>query len=666
VAALAVVLLAGAITSPAEAADLDRSTILVKFSIPSQVPGILGTYGDRASARLADGTLLVRLAAGRTSSTAVASYSRLFGVEYAEPNYVATADLGSPNDPSFSSQWSLATISAVSGWSRLFGSYPTSLGGPTIAIVDTGVQANHPDLSGRVLTGANCVGASGTCTSGNSADDNNHGTHVAGIAAASTNNGVGIAGVALTSRILPVKALSASGSGYYSAIAAGIDWAVANGAQVINMSLSGTASSTTLCNAVARAVSANVVVVTAAGNNGSSAPVYPAACSGSIGVAATTSADVAASYSNFGSPNVFVSAPGSSIYSTIAGSSYVTYSGTSMAAPHVAGLAALLRAQTPGLSVSSLKTVLATTSDKIGGVGYGSDPYGTCAGCTWSSAYGYGRINLDRALGGSAPLPPPPPPPTDTTPPTPPAGLSATASGTSINLSWTASTDSVGVTGYEVERCQGTDCSGFALIATVTTTSMVDSGVSASTAYSYRVRAKDLAGNTSPYSNTASATTATPPPPTPPPSSLTTTFPTAVTVVTGTTAGGSAASLATVDQSYYTVRSAFLSSASWYGTFSAAANASDFKVTYTGFASRTCTLSLAVYRWTTSTWVTVGTSRSIGTSQVTIADQAPSASVPPSDLRSSTGQVRVRVTCSAFTFSTYTSSGNMLQLSYRS
>ncbi len=405
-AVLAAVFLVGGIASPAHAAKADRdpSTILVKFSIPSQINGILQALGARIGARLSDGVVLVNLPAGTSVDTAVARYSSLFGVGYAEPNYIATIDaLASPNDPSFASQWSLAKISAVNGWSTLFTSYPTTTTGATIAVVDTGVQADHPDLNGKVLTGsgANCL--TGSCTAGGTADDNDHGTHVSGIAAARTNDGIGIAGVALTSPILPVKVLNASGSGSYAAIAAGVDWAVSHGANVINMSLSGSSYSATLCNAVTNAISKNVVVVAAAGNNSSNAAAYPAACPGTIGVAATDSSDAAASYSDYGSPDVFLAAPGSAIYSSIAGSSYATYNGTSMASPHVAGLVALLQTQTPGISVSSVKTILASTSDKIGGGSYGSDPYATTCtgGCTWSSTFGYGRINVDRALSAS-------------------------------------------------------------------------------------------------------------------------------------------------------------------------------------------------------------------------------------------------------------------------
>ncbi len=660
--ALAIFVLVGVVTTPAEAADRDRSTILVKFSIPSQITGILNAFGDRQSAQLSDGVVLVGLSGGTSPAAAVALYSRLFGVEYAEPNYIATtAALATPNDPSYASQWGLGKISAVSGWSRLFSSYPASTTGATIAIIDTGVQADHPDLSGRVLAGANCL--SGTCSNGNSADDNRHGTHVAGIAAARTNNGVGVAGVALTSPILPVKVLNSSGSGSYAAIAAGINWAVSHGAQVINMSLSGTSSSTTLCTAVSNAVSSGVIVVAAAGNNSSSSPVYPAACNGSIGVAATTSSDTAASsFSNFGYPNVFVSAPGDSIYSTFNGSSYGTLSGTSMAAPHVAGLAALLRTKTPGITVASVKNILATQSDKIGSSSlYSSDPFSQ--GSTWSSAYGYGRINVDRALGGggshaaasaSAGR-------RDTEPPSVPTGLTAPSSGTSVSLSWNASDDNVGVAGYEVQRCQGAGCSPATTIATPAITSLVDSGLLASTTYRYRVRAKDV-----PASPAATRPSRRRPPPRRRPARSRLPSRRPLPCTRAELVSGNAASLTSVDTNYFTVSSRFFAAPSWYGTFIVDPAASDFAVTYTGFASRTCTLALTMYRWSTGAWVTVGTSRSIGTSQVTVTDQAPSASVPASDLRSSTGQVRVRVTCSVAPGATYTSSGNMLQLSYRS
>ena len=372
----------------------------------------------------------------------------------------------------------------------------------------------------------------------------------------------------------------------------------------------------------------------------------------------------AASYPNFGSPNVFVSAPGSAIYSTIAGSTYATYNGTSMAAPHVAGLAALLRTQTPGLSVASLKTILATTSDKIGGVTYGADPYATCAGCTWSSAYGYGRINIDRALGGGAPASAAASAPAaspDTTAPTQPSGLGATPSGTSINLSWTASTDNVAVTGYDVERCQGTGCTAFTPLTTTATTSLVNSGLPTSTSYSYRVRAKDVVGMASAYSNTATATTAAPPP-----SSLTTAFPTAVTPVAGTATAGNAASLAAIDTSYYTVRSPFFSSASWYGTFTAPTNATDFKVD----VHRTRVADVhALARHLPLDDGDVGDGRYIPIDRDLPGDDRRPGPVgngtglrPPQQHGSGTRPRHAAAT----TFSTYTSSGNMLQLSYRS
>jgi hypothetical protein len=229
-------------------------------------------------------------------------------------------------------------------------------------------------------------------------DDFGHGTHVAGIAAASTNNGVGVAGTAFSSTILPVKVLDSTGSGTYASITSGILWAATHGARTMNLSLGGAGFSQTLCDAVTTAENTyGALVVAAAGNSNTSAPSYPAACPGAVGVAATDANDAKASFSNFGKPNVFVSAPGVSILSTYFGSAYATLSGTSMATPFVTGLTALLVGQDPTRTPADLKVLLAQTSDKIG-TGYVADPYGTCAGCTWNTKYGYGRINAFRAL----------------------------------------------------------------------------------------------------------------------------------------------------------------------------------------------------------------------------------------------------------------------------
>jgi subtilisin family serine protease len=207
-------------------------------------------------------------------------------------------------------------------------------------VVDTGVSAAHPDLTGRVRTdlGATCLDLT-PCASGPATDDNGHGTHVAGIAGAATNNGIGVAGVAFSSPIIPVKVLDSTGSGYDSDVADGIVWAAQQGARVINLSLGG-AYSQTDCDAVATAVSMGALVVAAAGNSSSSTPSAPAACPGVVGVAATDEFDLPASFSNYGWPNVFVSAPGVDIYSTWPGT-YAWEAGTSMASPFVAGVAAL-------------------------------------------------------------------------------------------------------------------------------------------------------------------------------------------------------------------------------------------------------------------------------------------------------------------------------------
>jgi subtilisin family serine protease len=217
------------------------------------------------------------------------------------------------------------------------------------------------------------------------ADDHGHGSHVAGIAAAATNNGIGVAGVSWGAKIMAVKMLDRYGDGWYSDAAAAVIYAADNGARVINLSLGGEEVSATLCAAIEYAHSRGCLVVAAAGNSGGSV-LYPAACAQALAVAATTGADERATYSNHG-PEVDLSAPGSSIYSTWPWlDGYFTLSGTSMAAAHVSGVAALVWSRWPVLGPDGVMQQLTRTAVDIDATG--SDPY-----------TGWGRIDAATATG---------------------------------------------------------------------------------------------------------------------------------------------------------------------------------------------------------------------------------------------------------------------------
>jgi subtilisin family serine protease len=396
---IAAIVGAGALTllgAPVGQADQAQpKTILVKFK-----PGVDGSSavvsnGDDPMAVTKTDVVVVDLKDGETVEQGLADYGVSPEVAYAEPNATYTAALDSPSDPSFSSQWALTRIQAVDGWATYPGSYSAS-GGSVVAVVDSGVDATISDLDGNVLTdsGADCV--TGTCSSDAASDDNGHGTSVAGVLAATADNSVGIAGAAFSSPVLPVKVLDSAGSGTAASIAAGIIWAVDHGARVVNLSLAGPYSQT-ICDAVSYATATDALVVAAAGNNATSQATYPAACPGAIGVAATDANDRAPYWSNYGYPNVFVSAPGVSILTTLRGGGYATVDGTSIAAPYVAGLAAMLFSQDRHRTNGDVENILAQTADKVGGT-YGADPYSTCGTCTWNSLYGYGRINVANAL----------------------------------------------------------------------------------------------------------------------------------------------------------------------------------------------------------------------------------------------------------------------------
>jgi thermitase len=400
---------------------IDPNSIFVKFEADATAPATVTGLGDRFAGRAGDDVAVVDLQPGESVAAKVDAYDRRADVVYAEPIYARTASLEAPDDPGFGSLWWPGVVGVVGGWSIYPGSYGAT-GGVSIAIVDTGIDSSHEDLAGRVAEGgASCTNPDRICVplDGPSVDDQGHGTHVAGIAGAATGNGVGVVGLAFSSPLVPVKVLDRSGRGFDSAIANGITWAHEHGARVINLSLGGPLFSQTLCDAVGEAAAAGVLVVAAAGNGGldrlrDSAPLYPAACPGAVGVAATAPDDSSPVWSNWDYPNVFVSAPGVEIYSTLPGGRYDVLSGTSMATPFVAALGALLLGQAPTRTAAEVKRILAKTSDKVGeAFGYydvpyggsprGPDPFAVCGDCTWHPFYGYGRINVERALTGIPP-----------------------------------------------------------------------------------------------------------------------------------------------------------------------------------------------------------------------------------------------------------------------
>jgi subtilisin len=225
--------------------------------------------------------------------------------------------------------------------------------GVTVAVLDTGVDTSHPDL-------AVAGGYGYTASSHTYVDDNGHGTHVSGTIAA-LNNTQGVVGVAPGVSLYAVKILDRNGSGSYSTIASGVDWAVANGMDVANMSLGGSSNNATLHTAITAAHNANVVVVVAAGNDGISATrSYPGAYDGEVLTVSAydTTRSRFASWSDYGVPPIDVAAPGASICSTWKGSGYQTEDGTSMSAPHVSGAVAVYLQNHPGASFATVEAAI--------------------------------------------------------------------------------------------------------------------------------------------------------------------------------------------------------------------------------------------------------------------------------------------------------------------
>ena len=271
-----------------------------------------------------------------------------------------------PTQPPQSTPWGVARVGAP-----LAGSTGA---GVKVAVIDTGIDLDHPDLADNVNPGANFV------KNGDPDDDNGHGSHVAGTIGA-LNNTIGVVGVAPDASLFPVKVLDRRGSGQVSAVAAGIDWARANGMHVANMSLGSSSSFATIENACNAASSAGVLLIAAAGNSGDGNTAtteigYPAAYGSVVATGATSSTDAIASFSNTG-PYLELSAPGVSVDSTYKGAGYKTLNGTSMASPHAAGVAALIWGDLASPSASTVRSALQARARDLGpagrdnGYGYG-------------------------------------------------------------------------------------------------------------------------------------------------------------------------------------------------------------------------------------------------------------------------------------------------------
>ena len=299
-------------------------------------------------------------------------------VEWVSYDYL-TESTFDPNDPLLvdGTQYGPQRINAPAAWDISLGS------GVTIAVVDSGVDLSHPDLVDRLVPGYDIYD-----DDDNPVDGCGHGTIVAGVAAATGGNAQGIAGIAPDARIMPVRITNDSCNGSYSRIIDGIVYAADNGARVIVVTSGAGVYNYGLHSAVTYARSKGAIVITAAGNRSNSDPFYPGSHPESFNVSATNQDDTLYSRSNFGD-QIDVTAPGQAIHSThwtaTGGSTYAAMSGTSTSAPHVAGVAALILSQNPGLSVTEVEELIAATADDLGDAGW--DPY-----------FGAGIVNAGRAL----------------------------------------------------------------------------------------------------------------------------------------------------------------------------------------------------------------------------------------------------------------------------
>jgi chitodextrinase len=390
--------------------------------------------------------------------------------------------------------WGVDRIDAEIAWGGMEDavdvSTSTAGSGAKVAVLDTGIDYDHPDLAPIYAGGYDVVNGDN-----DPKDDHYHGTHCAGTIAAADDEANALSGslvgTAPSVSLYAVKVLDSQGSGTSDGVAAGIDWAAANGMDVASLSLGSSSPSDVIQTAGENAYAAGVTLIAASGNDGAACG-YPAAFPEFIAVGATDQSDLIADFSNYGA-ELEISAPGVDIKSTtptyLSGggpfnpsANYDTLSGTSMATPHVSGVAGLIAAADSSLTNVEIRDILTSTAEDLGDTG-------------WDQYFGYGIVDAEAAInvvdGGSS---------GDTTPPAQVTGLTTTAVSTSqIDLTWDANSES-DLDHYNVYR------DGTKIVETVSE-SYSDTGLTAGTTYTYEVSAVDTSGNEGTLSNSASATT---------------------------------------------------------------------------------------------------------------------------------------------------------------
>ena len=386
--------------------------ILVRFADASARERVLARRGGVSRGPVGKtGFEVVELAAP-SSASAIATLRADPGVIAVEADARVRLTF-TPNDPYYQTdpygangQWGLRKTQVDRAWDVQRGSASV-----VVAIIDTGVDPSHPDLQGQLVAGPRYVSSpDASCpVDATNRDDNGHGTHVAGIVGAAGDNGIGVAGVAFGVRVMPIKALDCTGSGFLSDIARATTYAADNGARIVNVSLGASDQSAALQSAVTYALSKNVVIVAAAGNCGSESGTtrcpslnsidYPAAYPGVLAVGATDMNDQPAPFSTAAS-YIAVAAPGVGILSTFPTyrvqlnndgfptTGYAVLRGTSQAAPFVSGIAALLLSKDPSLTPDKIGQRLRTTADDVGLPGF-------------DTKTGAGRVNAYRAITGA-------------------------------------------------------------------------------------------------------------------------------------------------------------------------------------------------------------------------------------------------------------------------